>query len=267
LAQACAEARQRVTEAARLVPLARLRAERTPAVPSLARALAGPGVGVIAEIKRASPSRGHIAWIPDPAAHAAAYARGGASAISVLTEPAHFHGTLGDLAAVAAAVVVPVIRKDFVVDAYQVWEARRAGASAVLLIVAALGDHNLYTLLRACGEARLEALVEVHDVAEARRAGRALAAAATPHPVVGVNARDMATLQVDPDRFAACIDALPAGAVAVAESGVHGPDGVRRAGGAGADAVLVGEHLAAADDPEAATRALVTASATVRTAL
>ncbi|MGI8873217.1 MAG: indole-3-glycerol phosphate synthase TrpC [Egibacteraceae bacterium] len=263
LRQACADARQRVVEAARLVPLAQLQTSPAPAVPSLAGALAAPGVGVIAEVKRASPSRGHIAWVPNPAAHAAAYARGGACAISVLTEPAHFHGTLGDLEAVAAAVAVPVIRKDFLVDAYQVWEARRAGASAALLIVAALDDHELVALLRACDEARIEALVEVHDVSEARRAGAALEVAGPARPVVGVNARDMATLQVDPHRFAACVAALPRGCLAVAESGIDSPDAVRRAGDAGADAVLVGEHLAAAIDPEAATRALATA--TVRT--
>jgi indole-3-glycerol phosphate synthase len=260
LPRACAEARERVTEAARLVPLGALREASAPAPRPLAPALGGPGVAVIAEIKRASPSKGHLAWVPDPAPRARAYATGGAAAISVLTEPAHFHGTLADLTAVAAAVEVPVLRKDFVVDAYQVWEARAAGASALLLIVAALDDDELARLLAETATAGLDALVEVHDVAEAARAARALEASAYPDvPVVGVNARDLTTLQVDAGRFAACVDALPAGAVAVAESGVAGPDDVRRAGAAGADAVLVGEHVVTAADPRAAVAELVAA--------
>jgi indole-3-glycerol phosphate synthase len=262
LDRACAEARDRVAEAARLMPLGALR-EATRAVgtgSSLHGALSAPGVSLIAEVKRASPSKGHLAWIPDPAAHAGAYARGGAAAVSVLTEPAHFHGTLADLSAVAAAVDLPVIRKDFLVDAYQVWEARRAGAAAVLLIVAALPDEALVGLLEETAAAGLDALVEVHDVAEAERAGAAFAAAAdAPPAIVGVNARDLATLQIDPGRFAACVDALPAGAVAVAESGVHGPADVERAAASGADAVLVGEHLVTSGDPESAVRRLVEA--------
>jgi indole-3-glycerol phosphate synthase len=262
LARACSEAAERVAEAARLVPLDELRAAvGPPPRRAFDQALRAPGVSVIAEVKRSSPSKGHLAWVPDPAAHAAAYARGGAAAISVLTEPAHFSGTLADLAAVAAAVDVPAIRKDFVVDAYQVWEARRAGAAALLLIVAALDDDRLCDLLRETAQAGLGALVEVHDVAEAERAGRAFAAvgAAGPPPVVGVNARDLATLEIDPGRFAACVDALPAGAVTVAESGVSGPQDVARAAAAGADAVLVGEHVVTSAEPEEAVRRLVEA--------
>lgn len=249
-----------MAEARRLVALPELRALAGPPGPSLHAALTGPGVGVIAEVKRASPSRGHLAWVPDPAAHARAYAAGGAAAISVLTEPAHFRGTLGDLREVTTAVPVPAIRKDFVVDAYQVWEARRAGAAAVLLIVAALDDPTLVGLLEECGAAGLDALVEVHDPDEAARAGAAqVAAAGAPPAIVGVNARDLATLQVDPGRFAACVEALPAGAVAVAESGVAGPGDVARAAAAGADAVLVGEHVVTSPDPRAAVRRLVEA--------
>jgi indole-3-glycerol phosphate synthase len=260
LERACVEARARVAEASRLVPADVLRAAAAPASRSLAAALAGPDVSVIAEVKRASPSKGHLAWVPDPAAQARAYAEGGAAAISVLTEPAHFHGTLADLAVVSHAVAAPTIRKDFLVDPYQVWEARRSGAAAVLLIVAALADDELVHLLEICAEAGLDALVEVHDPAEAERAGAAYArAAAAPPPVVGVNARDLATLEIDPGRFAACVGALPDGAVAVAESGVSGPDDVRRAAEAGADAVLVGEHVVTAADPAAAVRQLVTA--------
>jgi indole-3-glycerol phosphate synthase len=262
LHRVCAEARDRVAEARRLVPFDTLRAAPAPSHPSFADALAGGDVAVIAEIKRASPSKGHLAWVPDPAAHAQAYQAGGAAAVSVLTEPAHFHGTLGDLAAVAATVDVPVVRKDFLVDPYQVWEARRAGAAAVLLIVAALTDDLLLELLREADAAGLDALVEVHDIEESARASRAFAGAPrTLRPIVGVNARDLATLEVDPDRFAACVDALPEGAVAVAESGVTGPDDVRRAARAGAAAVLVGEHVVTAADPRAAVRSLVSVHA------
>jgi indole-3-glycerol phosphate synthase len=260
LARACAESRARVAEARRLVSLQQLRTVPAPHVPSLHAALHAPGVAVIAEVKRASPSKGHLAWVPDPAAHAGAYEAGGAAAVSVLTEPAHFRGTLADLTVVAQAVALPVIRKDFVVDPYQVWEARRAGAAAVLLIVAALPDELLVRLLEEVGAAGLDALVEVHDAEEAARAGAAQRAArGAPPPIVGVNARDLTTLQVDPRRFGDCVDALPPGAIAVAESGVDGPEDVCRAGAAGADAVLVGEHVVTSDDPEAAVRRLVAA--------
>lgn len=266
LERACAEARERVAEAAALVALTELRERAVTPPPSFADALAGPGVSLIAEIKRASPSKGRLAWVPDPAARARGYAAGGAAAVSVLTEPIHFNGTLGDLAAVTAAVPIPAIRKDFVVEDYQVWEARAAGAAAVLLIVAALDDDALVALLMTTAQAGLDALVEVHDVSEARRAGAAFDAAGTtgPRPIVGVNARDLATLQIDPDRFGACVDALPAGALTVAESGIAGPDDVRRAAAAGADAVLVGEHLVTSRDPAAATRALVAATQPTR---
>lgn len=260
LQRACDEARARVAEAAQLVDLTTLRERDVAVAPSFSDALTGPEVAVIAEIKRASPSKGHLAWVPDPAARARAYADGGAAAVSVLTEPAHFHGTLGDLTAVVAAVGIPVIRKDFIVDEYQVWETRAAGASALLLIVAALDDRALARLLETTAEAGLDALVEVHDVAEARRAGEAYAAARNaPRPVVGVNARDLTTLQIDPDRFAACASALPPDALTVSESGIAGPEGVRRAAAAGADAVLVGEHLVTANDPTSATRVLADA--------
>lgn len=259
---ACAQARERVAEARGLVgdPALRERALATPAPPSLAAALAGPGTAVIAELKRASPSAGHLAWLPDPLARARAYLDGGAAAVSVLTEPAHFHGTLADLAVVAAGTDAPTIRKDFLVDAYQVWEARASGAAAVLLIVAALDDVALASLLAEVGQAGLEALVEVHDVAEAERAGAALAAAPpATRPVVGVNARDLATLEVDPARFAACVEALPEGALAVAESGVAAPADLARVAAAGADAALVGTQVVTAVDPAAEVRSLVAA--------
>lgn len=261
LAEACAAARRRADETRGALSLHDLR-ERAAAAgqpPGFADALAGSGVAVIAEIKRASPSRGAIAAIPDAGALARTYAAGGASAISVLTEPRWFGGSLDDLAA-ATTARVPVLRKDFIVDACQVWEARAAGAAAVLLIVAALDDESLAGLLRCADEAGLDALVEVHDHAEVRRAAAAHAAAGRERRlVIGVNARDLSTLDVDPARFSTLRAALPAGAVAVAESGVAHPDHVVRLGREGADAVLVGEYAAAAADPEAAIRGLVEA--------
>lgn len=262
LDEACAAAQVRVEEAARTTGLDALRqqaAGRRPP-PGFAAALSGPGVAVVAEVKRASPSRGDIAPIPDPAALARSYEAGGASVVSVLTEPRWFRGSIDDLAAVASAVGVPSLRKDFVVDPYQVWEAAAAGAAAVLLIVAALDDDTLSGLLQTAAEAGLDALVEVHDAAEARRAADAHARSGGARPlVIGVNARDLTTLQVDRGRFAAVRDALPPAAVAVAESGVHGPDDVHRLAELGADAVLVGEHVALAADAAAAVAALVAA--------
>lgn len=262
LDDACAAAHARVRAATGVVTADGLRAQAvaTPAPPGFGAALATTDVTVIAEVKRASPSRGAIADIPDPAALARSYADGGAGAVSVLTEPRWFRGSLDDLSAVSASVAIPALRKDFVVDAYQVWEARAAGASAVLLIVAGLDDGTLSSLIGVAADAGLDALVEVHDAAEARRASAAYERAGTPgRPVIGVNARDLDTLQVDPARFGAVRDALPAGALAVAESGVRGPDDVRRLADLGADAVLVGEHVALASDPAAAVRALVAA--------
>jgi len=206
---------------------------------------------VIAEVKRRSPSRGDIRIDLDPAALAVAYAAGGACAISVLTEPHHFAGSPADLLAVRAAVELPVLRKDFVTTAYQVWEARAWGADAVLLIVAALEPAELRALLDETAEAGLDALVEVHTVAEAE------VAAAAGASLVGVNARDLATLQVDPGRFADVRRALPGGTVLVAESGIRDRAEVQAAGDAGADAVLVGETLVRADDPTKAVRDLL----------
>lgn len=264
LARACAEARDRVAAAREREPdeVLAQRAAAAPAPPGFAAALGAPGVAVIAEVKRASPSRGHLAEIPDAAALADAYATAGAAAVSVLTEPQHFRGSLDDLAAVAASAGVPVLRKDFVVDGYQVLEARAAGAAAVLLIVAGLDDEELVALLRATEAAGLDALIEVHEVAEVDRAAAAAAAADWGRRlVVGVNARDLATLTVDPGRFAAVREALPDGALTVAESGVREPDDVRRLAAEGADAVLVGESLVTAADPHAAVARLVAAGA------
>jgi indole-3-glycerol phosphate synthase len=249
-------AHRRVEEARQREPLPALRerASATPPPPDLVVALAGPGVAVVAEVKRASPSKGELARGLDAEAQGRAYRRGGAHAISVLTEPEQFLGSLTDLV-VVSALGTPTLRKDFVVDPYQVWEARAAGAAAVLLVVAALGPDDLRALQAEADAAGLTALVEVHDVDE-------LAVARTVEPrVVGVNARDLRSFEVDRDAFARLRPGIPAGTLAVAESGVRGPDDVRAAAGQGADAVLVGESLVTAEDPAATVAALVAAGA------
>src|SRR3954463_14912870 len=208
------------------------------------------GSSVVAEVKRRSPSRGDLAEIADPAALATAYERGGAAAVSVLTEERRFGGSLADLAAVRAAVSVPVLRKDFVVEPYQLLEARAAGADLVLLIVAALPGDALVRLYDLTRELGLTALVEVHDEPESERA---VDLGAT---LVGVNARNLKTLDVDPAIFAKLAPLLPVGVVTVAESGITGHADVRRHVTEGADVVLVGEALVRDGDPEGAVRAL-----------
>ena len=207
---------------------------------------------MIAEVKRASPSKGPIAPALDAATQAAAYQRGGAVAVSVLTEPSRFGGSLEDLTAVSA-IRVPALRKDFIVDRYQIWEARASGAAAVLLIVAALDDASLAGLHAEAGVAGLDTLVEVHDEAEAARA------AAIGARIVGVNARDLRTFAIDHAAFARLRPSFPDGVLAVAESGISTPAAVRGAREDGADAVLVGEHLVRARDPRAAVAELVRA--------
>ena len=255
LARAVADARADSERRAERQPLDRLRAAAAgvPAARGLeAAARRGPhGPRVIAEVKRRSPSKGDIRVDLDPAALASAYAAGGAAAVSVLTEPHHFAGSPDDLLAVRSAVDLPVLRKDFVTTGYQVWEARAWGADAVLLIVAALDPAALRDLLEETAEAGLDALVEVHTVAEAEIAAGAGAS------LVGVNARDLATLEVDPNRFAEVRLSLPAGTVLVAESGIRDRAGVQAAADAGADAVLVGETLVRASDPAATIRDLL----------
>jgi len=229
------------------------RAARQPAALDGVAALRGPGVAVIAEVKRSSPSKGALALIADPAGLAADYQAGGASIISVLTEARRFGGSLGDLDLVRARVSVPVLRKDFVVSAYQVWEARAHGADLVLLIVAALEQEPLVSLVERVESLGMTALVEVHDETEL---DRALAAGAR---VVGVNARDLRTLQVDRGVFARLAPRIPAGVVKIAESGVRGPHDLLAYAAAGADAVLVGEGVVTGGDPRAAVAELVTA--------
>ncbi|MEV8114637.1 indole-3-glycerol phosphate synthase TrpC [Streptomyces xiamenensis] len=208
------------------------------------------GLRVIAEVKRASPSKGPLAEIADPAALAASYAAGGAAAISVLTEGRRFGGSLADLTAVRERVHVPVLRKDFIVDPYQVWEARAHGADLLLLIVAALDQRQLTGLSALATELGMCPLVEVHDEEEA---GRALEAGAE---VIGVNARDLRTLRVDPDTFGRVAPLIPETVVRIAESGVRGPADAARYAAQGADAVLVGESLVTGGDPATAVAAL-----------
>jgi indole-3-glycerol phosphate synthase len=206
---------------------------------------------VIAEVKRASPSAGAIRAGLDAATQARAYAAAGAAAISVLTDGPGFGGSLADLAAVRAAVDVPVLRKDFVLDAYQLLEARAHGADAVLLIVAALDDGRLRRLLEACDGLGLDALVEAHDEPEA---ARALAAGAR---VVGVNNRDLRTFVVDLAVSERILPTLPAAVKGVAESGVRSPADARRLRAAGAPNLLVGEALVRAADPGALLREMM----------
>ena len=221
-------------------------AAQRPALDAEAALRAAPGIAVIAEVKRASPSKGSLAAIPDPAALAAAYAAGGATAISVLTEKRRFAGSLADLDAVRAAVRIPVLRKDFMVEPYQIVEARAHGADLILLIAAALTDVQLLTMREQAEALGMTALVEIHDEDEARRA------AASGARVIGVNARNLKTLQVDPDAFARLRPLIPDTAVAVAESGIRGVADVARYAAEGARAVLVGEALVIGGDPAGA---------------
>ncbi len=237
-------------------PLADLKAEaqrRLSARSGLAALTAHSGVKIIAEVKRASPSKGALADISDPAALAGEYERGGASVISVLTEERRFGGSLADLRNVCVAVDVPVLRKDFVVSPYQVWEARAAGADLVLLLVMALEQPALVSLIERVESLGMTAIVECHEREEI---GRAVDAGAR---IIGINARDLRTLDVDRATFARLAPHVPDGIVRVAESGVRGPHDVMDYARAGADAVLVGETLVTGRDPRSAVADLVAA--------
>lgn len=238
-----------------MTDLATVKAAAQAAPPALdvVAALQANGIAVIAEVKRASPSRGPLADIAEPAVLARQYEDGGARVISVLTEQRRFGGSLADLDAVRAAVEIPVLRKDFIVGPYQVHEARAHGADLVLLIVAALEQNTLSALLDRIESLGMTALVEVHTEAEA---DRALLAGAK---VIGVNARDLTTLAIDRDVFARIAPGLPSHIVKVAESGVRGTADLLAYAGAGADAVLVGEGLVTSGDPRNAVAELVTA--------
>ena len=226
------------------VPLAEMieRAHRTaPAIDALEVLAPADHVKIIAEVKRASPSRGDMADIADPAALALTYAAAGASAISVLTEERRFKGSLADLDAVRSVVDIPVLRKDFIANDYQVYEARAHGADIVLLIVAALEQaelERLYSLTRSLG---MTALVETHSATEVARAVDIGAA------LIGVNARDLDTFELDRDLFSRLADQIPGSTISVAESAVRTAEDVAHYRAAGADVVLVGEALVTSD--------------------
>lgn len=219
----------------------------------VAAILRRPGMSVIAEVKRTSPSKGDLAPIANPAALAADYEAGGASVISVLTEERRFNGSLADLDAVRARVGIAVLRKDFMVTEYQIFEAKAHGADLILLIVAALSQDELVSMLALAQSLGLSVLVEVHDEEETHRA---VAAGAT---IIGVNARNLKTLEVDRGTFERLAPLIPDTCIKVAESGVRDGDDVRYYASLGADAVLVGESLVKDGNPRAAVAALITA--------
>jgi indole-3-glycerol phosphate synthase len=216
---------------------------RPPALDVLSALAPRDRVHIIAEIKRSSPSKGTLAEIADPASLAVAYENGGASAISVLTEGRRFGGSLEDLEAVRAVASVPVLRKDFIAEPYQVLEARAAGADLVLLIVAALDQNTLSSLFRLINGLGMTPLVETHSADEL---DRALDLGAD---LVGVNARDLSTFELDQDLFGRLADMIPSGVIRVAESAVKSPADVAHYRRAGADVVLVGEALVTGADP------------------
>jgi indole-3-glycerol phosphate synthase len=228
----------------------RLLAEQAPAPRNAHAALSshGGGVRVIAEVKRKSPSKGELSAIQDPAELAAAYERGGAAVISVLTEERRFGGSLADLDAVRAAVDLPILRKDFTVDEYQIWEARAHGADLILLIVAALDDATLASFLELTERLGMHALVETHTAEEVQRA---VAAGAR---IIGVNVRNLKTLDIDRSVFPALAGLIPADAIVVAESGVRDVADVGLFVADGAQAVLVGEALVRHSNPEGTVR-------------
>lgn len=239
------------------VPLSRVKEMET-LVPEAKDALGAlrnrdGAVAIISEVKRSSPSKGALAEIPDPAALASVYEAGGASVVSVLTEQRRFHGSLADLDAVRAAVDIPVLRKDFIVTPYQIHEARAHGADLVLLIVAALEQNVLVSLLERTRSLGMEALVETHSRLEALRAMDAGAS------IIGVNARNLKTLEVDRSTVEQVIDVIPQDVVAVAESGVAQAHDVFEYAKWGADAVLVGEALVTSGDPRSSIQDMVSA--------
>lgn len=247
----------RVRESAAPMEEVKELALRAPDAKDAVSALRGSdgAVTIISEVKRSSPSKGELAAIPDPASLASTYERGGASVVSVLTEGRRFGGSLADLDAVRAAVDIPVLRKDFIVTPYQIHEARAHGADLVLLIVAALEQPALVSLLERVRSLGMEALVEAHSRLEVLRALEAGAS------VIGVNARDLTTLEVDRHTIEQVIDVIPEDVVAVAESGVSNAHDVFEYAKWGADAVLVGEALVTSGNPLESIRDMVSAGA------
>lgn len=224
-----------------LIDVERAALARPAALDALAALAPAERVKIIAEVKRASPSRGALAEIPDPAHQAALYEQGGASAISVLTEERRFGGSLADLEAVTARVGIPVLRKDFIATPYQVFEARAAGADLVLLIVAGLTRSQLTELYALILQLGMTPLVETHSAEELEIAVDLGAS------LIGVNARDLKTLELDRDLFGRLVDRIPDSAIKIAESAVLTPDDVTHYRQAGADVVLIGEALVTGD--------------------
>jgi indole-3-glycerol phosphate synthase len=253
-----ASTREEVARRKRALPVQALVSESAPRALGTApggerpfrEALEGPGVAVIAEFKRRSPSAGPLRERPDVREVVGAYARGGAAALSILTEGPHFEGSLEDLREARAACTLPILRKDFIVDPYQLHETRAAGADAVLLIVAALEQSTLSALHHEAGELGLDVLVEVHDREELRRAIDVGA------ETIGINNRDLRDFTVDVERTFALLEEIPEGVVVVSESGIAAPEQLRRLKQRGVQGVLVGETLMRAPDPEAALRSL-----------
>ncbi len=220
-----------------------------PAPPPFAASLRRDGIAIIAEIKRASPSKGVIAPGLDSVAQAVAYESGGAAAISVLTEPDQFGGSLGDLVAVSKAVRIPLLRKDFIVHPVQIWEARVSGASAVLLIARGLSPALMSSLFAEAHSAGLEVLVEIRDANELQRALELKAS------IIGVNNRNLETLDIDPLTAPRLIPLIPAACIAIAESGMASVSDAEASQRAGADALLIGSAISASAEPAAAVAA------------
>jgi indole-3-glycerol phosphate synthase len=231
--------------AAREIPMAQLRAKlpTAPAVRDAFAALNQSTLSIIAEVKRASPSKGALSAISDPAALSLQYQSGGANIISVLTEARRFGGSIADLQAVRAAVTIPVLRKDFIVTEYQVIESRTLGTDLLLLIVAGLTDSQLQDFHQIGAELGMSVLVEVHDESEIERA-----LAISPR-IIGVNSRNLRTLEIDSTAFARLLPLIPAGITKVAESGISERAQVAKIESLGAQAILVGETLVRADNP------------------
>ena len=247
--------REQLPKIMRQVPLANLRAltSVTPKPLDFYAALQRPGVSLIAECKKASPSKGLMVPNYDAAQLASDYAKAGASAISVLTDGRHFQGSLADLRDAKEAVRIPVLRKDFIFDPYQVYEARAAGADAILLIVSVLGDNDLRSLLKLTHELGMNALIEVHTEAELERA------LAVQPRIIGVNNRNLQTFEVDFENTARLRQRIPADIVVVGESGVKTAVDVQTLAEIGVDAILVGETLVTSKDPFKTAKMLVQA--------
>ncbi len=251
LVQATREAVDRRRAALPLADLQRAAAERTDDGRPFTEALSRPGISLIAEHKRRSPSAGDIRPGSSCEEIVAAYERGGAAALSVLTEEAHFGGSLDDLRAARATTGLPILRKDFTVDPYMLYEARAAGADAVLLVVGSVPDGELADLLAGARELDLDAIVEVHRPDELE------VALAIDADVIGINNRDLVDFSVDVARTFDLLPDVPAGKVVVSESGIVRREQIEELEGVGVDAVLVGETVMRADDPEAAVRGLL----------